>query len=213
MNPATLYGAPGWGSVIVEAMLEWCDARYEFVNVDGFDRPGPARDVLTAVNPLAQVPVLVLPDGRLMTESAAIALWLAETYPGRSLAPAPGAPERTAFLRRLVWLVANVYPTFTYGDYPARWAPGDPQGLEASTNAHREALWRQFEAELGEGPWVLGPAPSALDVYVATMTHWRPRRAWFGANAPKLAKIASATLALPRLAAVWRRNFPSAAGG
>lgn len=61
MNPTTLYGAPGWGSVIVEAMLEWCDARYEFVNVDGFDRPGPARDVPTAVNPLAQVPALALP--------------------------------------------------------------------------------------------------------------------------------------------------------
>jgi GST-like protein len=211
MSPMTLYGAPGWGSVIVEAMLEWCDARYEFVDVEGFDRPGPARAVLTAVNPLAQVPALVLPDGQLMTESAAITLWLSETYPDRALAPAPGTPDRAAFLRRLVWLVAAVYPTFTYGDYPARWAPGDPAGLEASTLAHREALWRQFESEVGDGPWVLGRAPSALDVYVAAMTHWRPRRAWFDAHTPRLAKIASATLALPRLAGVWRRNFPPAA--
>lgn len=207
MKPMTLYGVPGWGSVIVEAMLTWCRAPFEFVDVEGFDSPGPARDRLLAVNPLAQVPALVLPDGRLMTESAAIALLLAETYPDRALAPAPGTAERVPFLRRLVWLVAAVYPTFTYGDYPARWAPGDPEGLGTSTLEHRMALWRQFESELGDGPWVLGHAPSALDVYVAAMAHWRPRRAWFDANTPKLAKIASATLAREEFGDVWRRNF------
>jgi GST-like protein len=207
MQPMTLYGVPGWGSVIVEAMLAWCGAPYEFVNVDGFDAPGPARDRLQAVNPLAQVPTLVLPDGRLMTESAAITLLLAETCPDRGLAPAPGSPERAPFLRRLVWLVAAVYPTFTYGDYPARWAPGDPEGLGATTLEHRKALWLQFEADAGGGPWVLGRMPSALDVYVAAMVHWRPRRAWFDANTPRLASIATATLARPELRAVWRRNF------
>lgn len=207
MTAMTLYGAPGWGSVIAEAMLTWCGAPFEFVDVEGFDSPGPARDRLLAINPLAQVPTLVLPDRTLLTESAAIALWLSERYPERSLAPAPGSAARPAFLRRLIWLVAAVYPTFTYGDYPARWAPGDPEGLDARTLEHRKSLWLQFEHDLGDGPWVLGTDFSALDVYVAAMVHWRPRRAWFEANAPRLSRIADATLSLPLLMPVWQRNF------
>lgn len=210
MSTTVLYGVPGWGSVLAEAMLAWCEVPFEFVDVEGFDKPGPARDVLRAVNPLAQVPTLVLPDGRVLTESAAITLWLAETHPAAALAPAPGSTERLPFLRRLVWFVAAVYPTFTFGDYPERWAPGDPEGLRESTNAHRQRLYLQLESELDDGAWVLGAKPSALDVYVGAFVHWRPRREWFDANAPKLARVARAVHAMPTLARVWQRNFPNA---
>jgi GST-like protein len=210
MEQHVVYGVPGWGSVLAELAFAWCDVPYDYVDVEGFDRPGPAREVLLAVNPLAQVPTVVLGDGRVLTESAAIMLWLAEEHPDRGLAPAPGTPERTGFLRRLVWLIGAVYPTFTYGDYPERWAPGDPDGLRASTDAHRAALWRQFEADLGAGPWVLGARPSALDLYVGVMVRWRPRRAWFETHCPRLAAIAAAVPALPRLTAVYARNFPDA---
>ena len=44
-----------------------------------------------------------------MTESAAIALYLADKYPQAELAPAPNAPERAAYLRWLVYLAANIY--------------------------------------------------------------------------------------------------------
>ena len=199
-----LYGVPGWGSVLAEAMLAWCAAPVRIEDVAGFDRDGPSRDRLLAVNPLAQVPTLVLPDGTVMTESAAIALLLSELHPEAGLAPPPGAPGRAGFLRRLVWLVANVYPTFTYGDYPERWGGG---GLAAATDAHRERLWRVFEAETGDGPWVLGDGFSALDIFVGAMTRWRPRREWFAAQCPKLAAIAARTDALPRLRPVWQRNF------
>ncbi len=58
-----LYGTPGWGSAIVEAMLALVGEPYDFVDVEGFDRPGEAHDRLAAVNPLRQVPTLVLDDG------------------------------------------------------------------------------------------------------------------------------------------------------
>lgn len=203
-----LYGAPGWGSVLAEAMLTWCDAPFRFEDVEGFDRDGPARDRLLAVNPLAQVPTLLLPDGTVMTESAAIALLLAERYPESGLAPAPDAPERATFLRWLVWMVANVYPTFTYGDYPDRWTTGAPDELVASTLDHRKRLWRQFEVAVEPGPWVLGERFRALDIYVGAMVHWRPRQEWFRANCPNMAAVADRVDALPKLAPVWRRNFP-----
>lgn len=203
-----LYGVPGWGSVLAEAALAWTGEHYEFVDVEGFDRPGPSRERLLAVNPLAQVPTLVLPDGEVMTESVAIALLLAERRPGSGLAPPPGDARRARFLRRLVWFGAAVYPTFTIGDYPERFAPRDADGLRANALARRIELWRQLEADAGEGPWLLGAAPSALDAFLSAMSRWTPRRAWFDANCPRLARIARAADALPALAPVWRRNFP-----
>ena len=206
----TLYGVPGWGSVLTEAMLVQCGVPFTFETVQGFDAEGSVRQRLLALNPLGQIPTLVLPDGTVMTESAAIALLLAERHPDAGLAPPPDAPERAAFLRLLVWLVANVYPTFTYGDYPERWVTESPEALGASMVEHRKTLWLWLESQVGGGPWVLGERFSALDIYLGAMVHWRPRRDWFAEHCPKLSGVAERAHALPRLAPVWRRNFTEA---
>ncbi|HJS90382.1 MAG TPA: glutathione S-transferase family protein [Steroidobacteraceae bacterium] len=205
----TVFSVPGWGSALAEAMLALCSAPVHIEDVTGFDQPGVARDRLLRVNPLGQVPTLLLPDGTVITESAAIALLLSERHPGAGLAPLPGTPLRPAFLRRLIWIAANVYPTFTYGDYPDRWVSTDPQSLKTTTDRHRERLWREFESNVSEGGWALGPQFSALDIYVAVMTHWKPQRAWFAANCPRLTAIAARADDHPRLKAVLQRNFPS----
>lgn len=198
-----LYGIRGWGSAITETMLAWVGQPYDFVDVEGFDAPGPARDRLSAVNPLAQVPALVLDDGSVMTESAAITLFLADSHP--QLAPKAGSPDRGRFLRLLVWLVANVYPTFTYGDYPQRWTPTAPQELVQAVRRYRKDLYLWLDGEV-VGPFILGPAPSALDLYMAVMTQWGPRQAWFERNAPRLTGVAARARELPGVGAVMARN-------
>jgi len=45
------------------------------------------------------VPVLTLPDGHSLTESAAICILLAERHPEAQLAPEAGSPARADFLR------------------------------------------------------------------------------------------------------------------
>jgi GST-like protein len=130
-----------------------------------------------------------------MTETAAIALWLTDS--GAPLTPPLNSADRALFYRLLVWLVANVYPTFTYGDYPERWAPSAPAELVSATNRHRESLYLWLEDQVRE-PFVLGESASALDIYVAAMTTWRPRGAWFRENTPKLARIARRTRELRR---------------
>ena len=204
-----LYGVRGWGSALAEAALAWVDAPFDIIDVEGFDRPGPARDRLIAINPLARVPTLVSPAGDVLTESAAIILHLADLYPGAALAPATGDPLRPAFLHRLIWFVSVVYPTFTFGDYPERWAPDAAEQLASRVNDFRRTLWLQLEEDVGEGEWMLDDRPSALDIYVAIMSHWRPRRPWIAANCPKLHKVALRADALPTLQPVMARNFPA----
>ena len=202
-----LLGCKGCGNAIVEAAFAVAGVPLDYEEVD-YAAGSPTRARLLEVNPLGQVPSLVLPDGRLMTESLAMIHYLNDLAPAAGLVPAAGTPGRVEFLRWSTFIVAALYPTFTYGDEPAKWVE-DTQGakqLRESTNAHRQALWQQLEEAAGE-PWFLGGRMSALDLYVAVMTHWRPGRKWFAANTPKLTAIAEKTTATPGVAAVIAKSF------
>lgn len=200
----TLYGAPGWGSAISELMLCLCDEPYRWVDVSGFDQPGEARDRLLALNPLGQVPTLQHEDGRVLTESAAIALLLADRHP--ALIPSAGDPQRERFYHWLVWLVANIYPTFTLGDYPQRWTTAGAQELRQRASAHREQGYRWLESQIGEGEYLLGDNITLLDAYLPVLVRWQPREAWFQVNTPKLWAIAQRVKAREALQTVVARN-------
>lgn len=210
MSDYKLWGRAGWGSAIVEAQLVWYGLPFTFEPLDDLFKSPDARARLEKVNPLAQVPTLVMPDGTVMSESAAITLLLADLTAKDSLVPAPGAPERAKFLRWLVFIVANIYPTFTYADDPSRFvsigAARDP--FRAATDAYAQRLWRQIESEAGN-PWFLGDRFSALDIYVDVMTRWRPKRGWFETETPRLFAIARRADQVPKLTDVWKRNFPA----
>ncbi len=209
MKKLTLYGRPGWGSVLVEAQLVWYGMPFEFHGVGDLFSDEGARRELEKINPVGHVPTLVLPDGGVMTESAAITLWLADEAGSAGLVPGPKAPERARFLRWLIFVTSNIYPTYTYMDDPARFVPeksAQPQFFER-VERYAKKLYRILDEEASR-PWFLGDRFSALDIYVCTMTHWRPRRPWFEENAVKLAAIADATEADPRLSEVWERNYP-----
>ena len=211
MTTYRLYGRPGWGSAIVEAQLAWLGLPFEFEEVGDLFASQEARRGLAPLNPLAQVPTLRLPEGSVMTESAAITLHLADASRSTELVPGAAEASRPAFLRWLVFLVANVYPTFTYVDDPRRFVADEAaaKSFETAVADYRARLWGMVEAAAG-APWFLGERFSALDVYVATMTRWRPGRDWFAANAPALTAIAQRADAEPRLREVWRHNFPKA---
>jgi GST-like protein len=126
--------------------------------------------------------------------------------PAAGLLPAPRDPLRREALRWLVFLIAAMYPTFTYGDEPDRWVGDAGARLRAATDAHRQKLWHQLEAA-ARGPWFLGARFSLLDVYIGAMTRWRPGRAWFADACPRLTAIALAIDDDPRLRALWAANF------
>ena len=207
MAKMRLFGEPGWGSTIVEAQLDWYGLQYGFERVGDLFKSAEGRQRLAAVNPLAQIPTLVLANGDVLTESAAITLWLAESNDADSLVPRAGDALRAPFLRWLLYLVANVYPTYTYGDDPTRFVAGEEaqRSFRDHVYAYRNKLYSQLETVAG-APWFLGARFSALDIYVCAMTRWRPGREWFAVNAPHLSAIAARAEQVPQLAECWRRN-------
>jgi GST-like protein len=209
MGRYTLHGHYGWGSVLTEAQLDWYGLSYDFVDVGDLYEDPVAQKKLTKINPLGQVPALVLANGEVMTETAAITLHLADVTKSFDLVPAPDDPSRPRFLRWLIFIVANIYPTFTYADVPGRFVTDDKaaNGFRANVDAYAKSLWRMVEQE-AQMPWFLGERFSALDIYLCAMTRWRPNRPWFSANAPKLVAAADRCNELPKLKPVWLRNYP-----
>jgi glutathione S-transferase len=177
----TLYSRPGSGGFIVEAALSIAGAPFKVVNID---RKTPPPDFFR-ISPLNQVPALTLPDGRTITESAAICLLLSETYPRAGLAPHPGTPERADFLRWLMFLSSTLYPTMMRYFFCER-STTDKAGRAAVKDAAVIDFDRGFgivDAALAGRQWLAGDTRSIADIYLLTLAHWhpagdRPREEW-----------------------------------
>src|SRR5450830_876620 len=115
----TLYGFKGSGSAAVEAALEMAGLPYRRVDAASW-APGSAVDELQRVNPLRQIPTLQLPDGAILTESAAILLHLGLHHPSSHLLPID-PEQRAQAIRGLVFIAANCYAAISVIDFPERW--------------------------------------------------------------------------------------------
>lgn len=201
-----LHGCKGCGSVVVEALLELAGASYTRSIFDWSDRA--AWDRLRAINPLAQVPTLVLDDGTVLTESAGIALWVADRFPDAHLLPDEGSARALAY-RWLVFFATNVYGPIIVGDFPERWVDGEAAHASLKEHAVQRArdAWLAFEERVEPAPYLLGATIGVLDIYVAMISRWRPGRAWIAEHCPKALAAIEATERQPVVASVWARNF------
>jgi GST-like protein len=208
-----VYGAVGSGSVMVEAALALAGLPYRVIERAPFDKPEDA-EAMGKVNPMRQVPALVLPSGELMTESAAILIHLAESHPQAGLGPLPGAPDRPRFLRWMAYVSAQIYALYWVRDDITRLAADKAhEAVIRTRTAERIAeCWRAMEAQLEPGRYLLGETLSVLDLYVTVASRWGPRRSRFYREAPRMGEVVRRVDAEPRLAAFWAERFPFVAG-
>ncbi|RVD53597.1 MAG: glutathione S-transferase family protein [Mesorhizobium sp.] len=177
-----LYTRPGSGGFVVEAALTLIDAPFEQIDVPKSEAPDPA---FLAISPLNQVPVLTLPDGRSVTESAAICILLAERHPRAGLAPAADEPARAEFLRWMVFMSSVLYPAVLRLYYAHRYT-ADGEGTKAVKQAAVAEMDRGFavvDAALRGRDWLVGDKMSLADIYLVMLVAWHPdvdraRAAW-----------------------------------
>ncbi|MFN3520798.1 MAG: glutathione S-transferase family protein [Phenylobacterium sp.] len=211
----TLFSARGSGGVAVEAALTLAGQPYRLVDAYTWDKDDPqSGDRVLAANPMRQVPALVLPGGEVLTESAAILLWIVEAYPEARLGPLPGAPGRAQLLRWVSFVSAAIYSLYWVKDDPSRLVP-DPAGHEALESRVLDRIaecWGKMDAQVEPAAFLLGEAPSVLDLYVAVVSRFRPRRRRFYAVAPRMAEVVRRVDGDPRLAALWAERMPFGPG-
>ena len=200
----TLYGIQRSGSFCIEAALAELGQPVDIIDVDIYSGE-QHTDAYRAINPVAKLPTLRLPDGALLTESAAILLTLADRHPG--LLPAPDHPDRPEALRWLLFLATEVYAAIEWADYPARLAPDDPDTVRHSIVDRIRQRWSLLEPAVAGDPWFLPSGFSAVDLYIANLSQWSIGPDWRAANLPRVEAITKAVAARPDVQAIWKRHF------
>ncbi len=198
-----LYWRERTGAFAPAAVMEELGIPYEGIHVDADSQKSEA---FRARNPMAQIPLLILPDGSSISESGAIALYLAETKPESGLAPTPDDPIRPHFLRWLSFAQVNLYETDLRYSYPERYTsePAGVPGVEQAARERFDRLW-DMTAEAIEGPFFFGERFTLLDIYLAMLAAWPADPAALLARQAKIAGLVEATVAHPAIGEVWRR--------
>ena len=203
----TLYTSPGTGSVVCEAVLALSGLPHTRQDVIVNDDSGPDPELIS-VNPLGQVPVLKLPSGEVLTESAAITLFIADLVPETGLAPRPDSPHRARYLRWMAFLTSAIYPSMLRKFYPERFTT-DPAGAAAVQAAAVARLTRELAVlatNFGPGPFILGKTMSAVDIYAAMMISWEENQEGLREVFPDLAGLLHAVTSHPVVKPIWERN-------
>jgi glutathione S-transferase len=203
----TLYCRPNSGSVVVEAVLELSRAKYRLIDAVR-DASGDPPAELLRLNPLGQVPTMILPDDSVMTESGAIVLYLADLFPQMKLAPGVSSPKRAAYLRWLIFLAANIYMTDLEVYYPERHSTDSVHApaIKSAAVAQMARQWQIFADALGEGPFILGAEMTAVDLYATLLADWNVDVPAFFEKHPNVHRMCQKVLQNPAFARVWARN-------
>ena len=202
-----LYARPGAGSAAVEALLAECGIAFEIIDVlRGPD--GTVPQSYQQINPRAEVPTLVLSDNSIMTESAAMMIYLADLHPAEGLAPSITSPLRARYLRWMLYFATAVYMADLRMYHPARHSTdvAHAAGIKAKAIEDMGRDFDIFAKELGEGPYILGKRMSAVDIYAAMLISWAPDVLQLFALHANIKRLYDLVAARPLIAKVWARN-------
>jgi GST-like protein len=185
----TLFGSRGSGSAAIECALRHCGVPYSIVRASTWEADS-AQAELAKVNPLGQIPTLVLEDGTVLTESAAILIHLGLQFAASGLLPADPAARALA-IRGLVFIASNCYSAISIGDYPERWTTAtSTEAREQVRAAARRQLhrhWEIFADTFAAAPYLCGARPGALDYLAAVVSKWSGTRQHLATSRPAFA--------------------------
>lgn len=151
-----LYHHPYSRAAGVLWMLEEAGVEYTLHPIDIMKGAQKAPEI-TALNPMGKLPILT-DDGTVVTESAAIGLYLADRYAYGRLAPLVNDPRRATYLRWALFAPSVIEPGSMAKQ--AGWAYKPSQAGWGDYAAMLGAM----ESAIGDRPFILGETFSMADV-------------------------------------------------
>jgi glutathione S-transferase len=171
-----LYGFPNTRSARALWALEEAGVEYTYVHVDLLKGEG-RRSPFLEINPGGKLPALV--DGNLiLTESAAICIYIADKVPAAQLAPAHASPERAKFHQWCFFALSELeQPVWTLSKHT--FALPEKYRVRAIMDTARWEFGRAanvLAAGLGEREYIVGDSFTAADILLANTLNWARAR-------------------------------------
>ena len=162
-----LYYYPGACSLAPHIVAREAGITLTLEKVDLANRTTEAGANYLAVNPKGYVPALGLQDNSVLTEASAIIQYLADTQPGKNLAPAVGTMERYRLLEWLGFISTEIHKGFG-----PLWNPATPDAVKAATKERLASRFAYLDETLAKQPFVMGDTFTIADAYLFTVVNW-----------------------------------------
>ncbi len=210
------YHAPWSRGSGVLWLLEELGVDYELNHIDIREEGGVSEDY-RLIQPNKKVPA-IMHDGTVITERAAITIYLADTFTGAGLAPAIGHPMRAAYLTATVYCDAVFDPCIS----------AHAHGLKYQSNDYSFGLLEDMvayvERRLTENKFAAGDIFTAADTQLASAINYTmvnlkalPERAVFHdyikriEERPAYKRAQAKDFALARSVPAWKGRFDQTA--
>jgi glutathione S-transferase len=198
-NQYILFWGPEMGSMPVQALLLELDLPFQMRQVN-FGHGEQRNPEYLSVNPIGKVPALQLPSGDIMTESAAILIYLADLCPDLGLLPSAADPGRAQALRWLLYMASEMYPTACHYYDPMAYVgdenAADTVSRHGKQSFHAQCCYLETEAIPGQ-KYFLSDGFCIVDLYLSTMLDWHSIASQLARDCPKISEIADYVRARP----------------
>ena len=166
------YYAPKTIALAAHIALEETGADYQARALDFKVNEQRSEDYL-GINPKGRVPALHTPKG-VITETPAILVYLAQSFPQTNLAPVDEPFEFAKLQEFNLYLCATVHVAHAHGPRGSRWADDEAAlaAMKAKVSANMADCFALIETQMFKGPWVMGEQYTVCDPYLYAISSW-----------------------------------------
>jgi glutathione S-transferase len=159
-----LYTMPNTCALSAHIAMKWADLD---IQVEVMPSGGSRMPAYLAVNRHGKVPALIIADGSVLTEAAAILPYLAELAPKARLG-GTDVLERARIAQALGFMIGEVHSDWTphYAPHLFLLAPVADSELEAMTFQRLAPQYAFLEEALGSNEWLLFGRRTIADAYL-----------------------------------------------
>lgn len=168
----TLFYALGTCALASHITLEDSGAVYEAKRLNFADGDQRKPEYLK-INPKSRVPALITDQG-ILTETPAILVYIAQSFPKANLAPASD-PFRLGQIQAFnSYLCSTVHVAHAHRVRGYRWTDDEPamETMKKKVPQNVGECFDLIEREYFKGPWVMGADYTIADPYLFTIARW-----------------------------------------
>jgi len=163
-----LFYAPGSSSLLPHIVLYEAGLSFDPIRIDEHTKEIVGGGDYRSVNPLGYVPALVLDDGTLLTEGAAIVQYIADLVPAKKLAPPNGTIERVKLQAWLNFFSSEMHK----GGFSPLFYKGMPENGRDVFRARLTARFKHLDGHLSENEYLMGSDYSVADAHFFAVSNW-----------------------------------------